>query len=182
MVSDSGVPDPRVSETGSYYLVKGIKAGGSALWRALINGFKPGRVKVKAIGLHSRASMYLIPADFFNPENVWGFVIVYARIENPDFSQWCRHLECRDLEIEVRKVRVRDEWGIEITTKYVIIRDLTNNREYTIYPNYRIRDLIVSETVRSRATESETEPGPITFSETVAACSHRIRNYRIHVV
>jgi len=172
MVSDSVVLDPTVSKTAAayrsvsdskaaYYLVKGVRAGGSAFWRALFDALTVNsRIRVKAIGLHSKASMYLIPADLFNPRKVWGYVIVYARIENPDFSQWCRHLECRDMEIQVNEVKVRDEWGFEFTTKYMIIRDFTNNREYRVYPNARVRDLIVSDTERSRTTDSETKPGP----------------------
>ena len=120
---------PVGSETrrARYWIVKAKTAGGRAFWRSLLNYLVPGRYSVKALKLHSRAQLYILPGNAVDhgiKGVTWVNALVIAVYGEIDYSQWCRSYSntlwgrdeegCIDIELEVKEQT--DEWGFKQKT------------------------------------------------------------------
>jgi len=121
---------------GKYVIIK-PRAGGVAFWRSIAYYLREGTHRVIRLWLHSKAALYLFPADSVNDtmgSYMWNIIV--ADIHKID---WARD-EQEEIIVEKKKAKYTDEWGYQGETWILKIK--TKEKQYTVYPNTKIKDLL----------------------------------------
>ncbi len=114
-----------VSETKDLWLLIKGEIGGVAFWRSIARFIRPGTWKGKALQLHKKAYMYLIPAKAV--DIVPGYIYrAYAMwIRNPKIIYW----PGKKLTIIKEGEEDPTEWNLKIT-----LTDPFENEQYDVTP------------------------------------------------
>ncbi len=119
---------PSVSESEDLWLLIKGRIGGVAFWRAFANYIKQGTWKGKALQLHSKAYMYLIPA---RAVDVVSGYITFA------YAMWV--YKPRTVYWPAKHLTITKEEGEDITDWEIKIKlsDPFEDKQFVVYPNRR---------------------------------------------
>ena len=123
-----------VSETAPVLLLKPVRGGGTAFWRVVLAALRGGveAFEALALRLHSRAWLYVFPADVVDPSRLWGVWAAEAR--GLRVVDW----ELRRLRVKVKRARY-EAWGYSYTYRYLEVCEEGADRCFEIHPNQVLR-------------------------------------------